>query len=127
MAFGDPKICDSCGSMITFVRAPSGNLVPCNWTSVKVVPDKRGHLFYLGEGKAVWGREVKSNHSGAITAWVSHRDSCSKPMRKRSIRPRKKTKDEIKQARIAAKAEEKRVIEALIVQREKEWEAARVL
>ena len=125
MAWGDPTMCSGCGKMIIFVRSHKGGLVPCNSFSVKVVPDKRGKLYYLGEGKTLWGRKVKDNESGAVTAWESHYGTCPNPGKKHQ-KCIKKTSAQIAKAREDAIEQRKRVEAALLASREKEWNAAGV-
>lgn len=122
MAWGDPCMCRKCGKMITFVRSHRGGLVPCDSFTVRVIPDKSGRLFYLGEGKTIWGRKTDANDPGGVTAWESHYGTCSNP-EKKSPKREKKTPAQLAKAREEAAAERKRVEAALLARREKEWAA----
>lgn len=123
MAWDEPFMCRECGKMIVFRRSHKGGMVPCNSFSVKIVPDKGGKLYYLGEGKVMWGRKTDDNDPGGVTAWESHYAVC--PKQERSERKRsRKTAAQITAAREAAEAQRRRVEAALLAQREKEWAAA---
>lgn len=120
MAWGDLSVCRKCGRTIVFVRSHKGHFVPCNDFSVKVVPDKRGRLYYLGEGKTIWGSECDRNDPSGITAWKPHYGSCT-PVKKN--KPGKKTKAQIAAEREKNEAACQRKVAELLAQREKEWAA----
>lgn len=123
MASEDLKMCRCCGKMIVFLQSPKGGRVPCNSFSVKVVPEKGGKLYYLGEGRTIWGRKVEAGTSGAVTAWESHYGTCPNPDGKTRKRV-KKTPAQIAKAREDAEQQRQRVEAALLASREKEWAAA---
>lgn len=115
-----PRMCRECGRMVIFLPSPSGT-VCCNSFSVKVVPDKSGRMYFLGDGKTMWGRAAAPGEANAVTAWESHYAMCPESRRRDATRRRKKTKTEIEEARKRAEAEAERVKALLLARREKEW------
>lgn len=122
---GPTKFCTGCGRMITFVKTPNGGSVACDAFSVKVRQSKirTARLFYLGNGKTVWGERVELGNSDAVTAWEPHDGRCSNPRLRQRGRS-KLSPDELAEARQFAAEEKDRTVQVLLARREKEWEAA---
>lgn len=115
----EPRICRKCGKEVAYIRAPSG-FVRCNGKMVHVIADKKdGKLYYLGQGKTLWGRKV-DNQPGAIPAWEPHNGECPPVIRGRRKRL---TAEELATERKRAEEQRERVESALLAKREKEWAA----
>lgn len=117
-----PKPCKVCHRYVVWVPSPGGD-VPCNSFSVQVIADKtpKARMYFLGDGKVLWGRKAQPGEPGAVTAYESHYVICPESRRRAGHSPKKKTKAEIAEAHRAAEARVESIKALLLAQREKEW------
>lgn len=70
--------CRSCNAEIAWIETKSGKMMPCNYETINIVPDKQGDTLAVTEqGEVIKGFQVGDTHEGGYEiAHISHFATC---------------------------------------------------